>query len=107
MASSSSSAGVGRALCLLLLACLSVAVAADTAFLVVHKKAIIAKVKASERVTVSISLYNAGAAYVPPNSSITRPRSNGLLPAFPVILVHSSASMLFPCPLLPSQCEHA
>lgn len=44
----------------LLLVCLSVAAAADSAFLVVHKKAAIAKVKAAERVTVSISLYNAG-----------------------------------------------
>jgi translocon-associated protein subunit beta len=60
MASSSSSSAVVR---VLLLACLiSVATAADTAFLVVHKKAAIAKVKASEKITVSISLYNAGAS---------------------------------------------
>ncbi|CAM6092328.1 unnamed protein product [Calypogeia fissa] len=63
MASSSSSSAVVRVLCVLLLACLtSVATAADTAFLVVHKKAAIAKVKASEKITVSISLYNAGAS---------------------------------------------
>lgn len=34
--------------------------AADDAFLVVHKKASISKVKSSERVTVSISLHNVG-----------------------------------------------
>lgn len=90
MASPSSSAAVGRVLCLLLLACLSVAVAADTAFLVVNKEATIAKVKASERVTVSISLYNAGASYVPLNSSLTRPLTDDFLPVFPLCLARCS-----------------
>ncbi|KAG6546452.1 hypothetical protein Mapa_012000 [Marchantia paleacea] len=48
------------ALCAVLLATLCVAVSADSAFLVVHKKADLVKAKGTEKITVSISLHNAG-----------------------------------------------
>ncbi|KAL2620916.1 hypothetical protein R1flu_001121 [Riccia fluitans] len=50
------------AVCAILLAASSVAAAADTAFLVVHKKGDLVKSKGTEKVTVSISLHNAGAS---------------------------------------------
>jgi translocon-associated protein subunit beta len=46
----------------MLLALLVLATAADTAFLVVHKKAALQKVKGGERVNVAITLHNAGSA---------------------------------------------
>jgi translocon-associated protein subunit beta len=46
----------------MLLALLVLATAADTAFLVVHKKATLQKVKGGERVNVAITLHNAGSA---------------------------------------------
>ncbi len=49
---------------LMLLALLVLATAADTAFLVVHKKAALQKVKGGERVNVAITLHNAGSAWV-------------------------------------------
>ncbi|KAH8966144.1 hypothetical protein BDL97_03G008400 [Sphagnum fallax] len=47
---------------LMFLALLVLATAADTAFLVVHKKAALQKVKGGERVNVAITLHNAGSA---------------------------------------------
>jgi hypothetical protein len=47
---------------LMLLALLVLATAADTAFLVVHKKATLQKVKGGEQVNVAITLHNAGSA---------------------------------------------
>ncbi|CAK9219545.1 unnamed protein product [Sphagnum troendelagicum] len=47
---------------LMFLALLVLATAADSAFLVVHKKAALQKVKGGERVNVAITLHNAGSA---------------------------------------------
>ncbi|KAL3681081.1 hypothetical protein R1sor_024037 [Riccia sorocarpa] len=48
------------AVCAILLAVLGVAAAADTAFLIVHKTGDLVKGKGTEKITVSISLHNAG-----------------------------------------------
>jgi hypothetical protein len=46
----------------MLLALLVFAMATDIAFLLVHKKAALQKVKGGERVNVAITLHNAGSA---------------------------------------------